>query len=123
MSFLKPLTTVAVRSRIFLVAVIVAVGIPLDADAKWKWKTIPADEAVLKLKGRPTPTDQCRVRKGNPPNYAKENTVFFCPRWLGDDEPRTYFKISELMPGWFWGGGYVNEFSERPIFTKAKGYW
>ena len=55
MLFFKALARLFVPSRIFLVTAIIAFGVPTDADAKWKWKTIPADEAILKLKGWPTP--------------------------------------------------------------------
>ncbi len=123
MLFFKALLRLVVPSRIFLVTAIIAFGVPTDADAKWKWKTIPADEAILNLKNWPTPTEQCRFRKGTPPNFERENTAVFCPRWVASDEPRTYFRLMELMPGYYWGRGFGRDFSEHAIFTKLRGDW
>ena len=121
MSFPKPLTASAGQARILLVTIIIALGIPVDAAAKWKWKNISSDEAVIALKKWPG-SDQCRMRKAMAPNFSREITVFSCPRWVGDDEPRTYFRVQELMPGYYWGGAFGKDFSEHPMF-RVKGSW
>lgn len=121
---LRPWLICLTSKSAFLCCLLIAlVGSPADVSAKWKWKDVSADEAVLKLKGWPTPVDQCRIRIGTPPDFHKEHTVFFCPRWVGSDEPRTYFRLIEMMPGWRWGWSYGVEFSEQPMFTKWKGNW
>jgi hypothetical protein len=123
LSFQPWLICLTSKSAFLCCLLIALVGSPADVSAKWKWKDGSADEVVIQLKGWPTPVDQCRIRIGTPPDFHKENTVFFCPRWVGSDEPRTYFRLIEMMPGWRWGWSYGEEFSELPFFTKTKGNW
>jgi hypothetical protein len=117
-SFRPWLICLTSKSAFLCCLLIALVGSPADVSAKWKWKDVSADEAVIKLKGWPAPVDQCRLRIGTPPDFRKENTIFFCPRWVGSDEPRTYFRLIEMIPGWRWGGSYGSDFSEQPMFTK-----
>ena len=75
--------------------VIIVFGFLADVDAKWSGNYYSGSSNLLK--NWPTSNDQCRFRLGEPGNYSRENTVIRCPRWTGDDEPRTYFRVIELL--------------------------
>ena len=120
-SFRPWLTCLTSKSAFLCCLLLALVGSPADVSAKWNWKDVSADEAVLKLKNWPG-AEQCRMRKAMAPNYSRENTVFRCPRWVGDDESRTHFRVQELMPGYYWGGANSGDFSEHVMF-RLKGNW
>ena len=92
-----------------------------------KWKTVDQNDTVITLKNWPDP-EQCVFRMKTSVDYSRDITSAACPLKISRDRaglfrPRTYLRIQELMPGHFWGGGYPDDFSEHPMFTKAKGRW
>jgi hypothetical protein len=89
-----------------------------DLAAAPKWKNLSQAEAVIKLKNLPN-AERCSFRTKQASNYSKQITVGYCPAKPGKDEPRTYIRVLELMPGYYWGRTYSEDFSEHPIFIKV----
>jgi hypothetical protein len=90
-----------------------------EAKSYKKWTTVPMEESLLNLKNWHK-SDECWIRIKTSANYSGETTVGFCPRWVGSEEPRTYFRIREVFPGYY-VSGYDTDFSVHPLFTKWKG--
>ena len=88
-----------------------------EAKSFKKWTDISIGETPLSFKYWPI---ECRLRKKTTANYSSDLTAGQCPRWMGSEEPRTYVRLMEVFSGYYLGG-HTNDFSQHPIFTKARG--
>jgi len=82
-----------------------------------QWTDISIEQTPLSFTNWPI---ECRLRMKTSADYSSDLTVGFCPRWMGSEEPRTYFRLMEVFSGYY-VAGHTNDFSQHPIFTKARG--
>ena len=94
---------------------------PSVVEAK-KWRDVDLSETPLIFKNWPNSQD-CRVRQRMAANYSAETTIAHCPKtqfYPIRENPATFVRVSELMPGYHWTGAGGKDIRDNRIFKYGR---
>lgn len=112
--------------QVFAVAALISVVV--GPSLATQWKTVPGADTVVRLKGWPEKL-RCTFRDGGyNANFSQKRTRVYCRGIRNPDLPhletaRTFIRINELQPGFYWGGSYSKDVRQLVFFQKTTGFF